>query len=180
MMTGNPPPTWQGKHRRWNRTNIVAALIAFAIGWWLFSVLTSCKGTRSEGVTSQNFTTGTPKHPARYDTLWAELSECFARKEYGARAHDFVPLDSAVRSWRLVEHPDDLPKRQNGEPASASWDVNKHEIILARPAINTWTEPLHEMGHAWQAAHQSQAEDDPGGVDAWHGPKFNGCVNREG
>lgn len=166
---------------RWLGFLAVAVLLIVAM-----CSLVSCTGTRHVDVERDAFVNGTPAHPSLYDELKTELVECF-RAQYaadtGARLtqpiRPEVPLDSMVREWVIVDKADDLAKycaRADGSVAGECWNLEAKRIVLARPAIETWTLPLHGMGHAVQGYFQIPGE--PGGhPDESHGPKFAHCVD---
>lgn len=158
---------------------IVLALVAV--------IAPACQGTHhQEDVSRSDFENGTAKHPAAYNALYDELRDCM-NKQFSGVAQSTVPLDSVVRAWHIVDNADDLIKvcpRADGHTAAGEcWSTATQTIALARPALNTWTLPVHAMGHAWQFAARMPENADPGGTGAQaavHGPKFNHCVNREG
>lgn len=146
----------------------------------LVALFGACQGTdHLDGVARADFTNGTPRHPAAYDALWTQLQDCMWGK-LGDASHVHVPLDSAVRSWVIVDHPDDkaaaCPKALLADGGSSGcWVLAKKEIRIVLPAIAYPRIPMHEMGHAGQVIYPEWS--DRSAPDPSHGEPLNSCAS---
>lgn len=134
----------------------------------LFAVV-SCKGRRSIDVEPNEFADG--KHPAKFDAFYASLRDCLNAQFEGV-AHSDAPLDSVAKVW-IIKGKYDAPGCERKDGSIAGGCVNGDTVKLAEHALQSWTIPVHEMGHSWQQAAHMPLGADGGSI---HGPKFTHCT----